>query len=160
MQGKRFFEGAMQQSLGTAANPAFLAYVFTCLVLSLNLLMLWISSGAIRARGGVAINPEDGARYGAPVSELDPPAVARLLRAHRNAEATIYPFLLLGLVYVLAGGGAAIAAPIFTIFIVARIAHSIVYLRAMQPWRTIAFAASLLAIFALMTAVLQVLLTT
>jgi uncharacterized MAPEG superfamily protein len=160
MQGKRFFEGTMQHSLGTAANPAFLAYVFTCLVLSLNLLMLWVSSGAIRARGGVAINREDGARYGAPVSELDPPAVARLLRAHRNAEATIYPFLLLGLVYVLAGGGAEIAAPIFTIFIVARIAHSIVYLRAMQPWRTITFAASLLAIFALMTAVLHVLLTT
>ena len=41
----------------------------------------------------MAINPEDGVRYGAPVSELDPPAVARLLRAHRNAEATIYPFL-------------------------------------------------------------------
>src|SRR3984957_5811766 len=112
MQGKRFFEGTMQQSVGTAANPAFLAYVFTCLVLSLNLLMLWVSSGAIRARGGVAINPEDGARYGAPVSELDPPAVARLLRAHRNAEATIYPFLLLGLVYVLAGGVARIAIPI------------------------------------------------
>ena len=129
----------MQQSLGNAANPAFLAYVLTCLVLSLNLLMLWVSSGAIRAQGGVAVNPEDGARYGAPMSELDPPAVARFLRAHRNAEATIYPFLLLGLVYVLAGGGTGIAVPIFTIFIVARIAHSIAYLRAIQPWRTICF---------------------
>jgi uncharacterized MAPEG superfamily protein len=152
-------EGAMLQSFGTAASPAFLAYVFTCLVLSLNLLMLWVSSGAMRAKGSVAINPEDGARYGVPVSESDPPAVARLLRAHRNAEATTYPFLLLGLVYVAAGGGAGIAVPIFTIFIVARIAHSIVYLRAMQPWRTIAFAASLLAIFALMAAVLHLLLT-
>ena len=60
---------------------------------------------------------------------------------------------------VTAGGGTGIAVPIFTIFIVARIAHSIVYLRAMQPWRTIAFAASLLAIFALMAAVLHLLLT-
>jgi uncharacterized MAPEG superfamily protein len=149
----------MQQSLGNATNHAFFAYAITCLVLSLNLLTLWISSGAIRARGGVAINPEDGARYGARVSELDPPAVARLLRAHRNAEATIYPFLLLGLVFVLAGGGAWIAVPIFSIFILARITHSIVYLRAMQPWRTLTFFASLLAIFALMAAVLQVLLT-
>jgi prostaglandin-E synthase 1 len=148
----------MPQSLGISANPTFLVYVLTSLVLSLNLLMLWISSGAIRARGGVALNPEDGARYGARVSELDPPGVARVLRAHRNAEATIYPFLLLGLVYVLAGGGAGIAVPIFTIFTLARIAHSIVYLRAMQPWRTIAFAASLLAIIALMVAVLHILL--
>jgi prostaglandin-E synthase 1 len=148
----------MQQSLGTAANPTFLAYVLTSLVLSLNLLVLWVSSGAIRARGGVAINPEDGARYGAQVRDSDPPAVARLLRAHHNAEATIYPFLLLGLLYVLAGGGAGIAVPIFAIFTVARIAHSIVYVRALQPWRTIAFATSLLAIIALMAAVLHVLL--
>jgi uncharacterized MAPEG superfamily protein len=140
-------------------NPVFLTYAFTCVVLSLNLLALWVSSGVIRAKGGMAINPEDGARYGAPVSELDPPAVARLLRAHRNAEATTYPFLLLGLVYVLAGGGARVAVTIFTIFIAARIAHSIVYLRAMQPWRTVAFAASLLAIVALMAAVLDLLLT-
>jgi uncharacterized MAPEG superfamily protein len=149
----------MQRSFLTAANPAFLAYVLTCLVLSLNLLMLWVSSGALRAKGGMAINPEDGARYGAPVSELDPPAVARLLRAHRNAEATIYPFLLLGLLYVLAGGGAGMAVPIFAIFIAARIVHSIVYLKALQPWRSIAFAISLLAILALMAAVLHVVLT-
>jgi uncharacterized MAPEG superfamily protein len=149
----------MQQPFVTAANPAFLAYVLTCLVLSLNLLMLWISGGAIRAKGGVAINAEDGARYGAPVSELDPPAVARLLRAHRNAEATIYPFLMLGLLYVLAGGTAGIAVPIFAIFVAARIVHSIVYLKALQPWRTIAFATSLLAILALMAAVLHALLT-
>ena len=148
----------MQQSIGTAANPTFLAYVLTCLVLSLNLLLLWVSSGAIRARSGVAINPEDGARYGAQVRESDPPAVARLLRAHHNAEATIYPFLLLGLLYVLAGGGAGIAVPIFATFTVARIVHSIVYLRALQPWRTIAFSTSLLAIIALMAAVLHVLL--
>src|SRR5258707_15153884 len=106
----------MQQSLGTAANPTFLAYGLTCVVLSLNLVGLWVFSGAIRARGGVAINPEDGARYGARVSESDPPDVARFLRAHRNAEATIFPFLLLGLVYVLAGGGVGIAVPIFAAF--------------------------------------------
>jgi prostaglandin-E synthase 1 len=148
----------MDQSPGSFLTPALLAYAFTSLVLSLNLLALWISSGAIRAKIGVAINPEDGARYRAPVSELDPPAVARLLRAHRNAEATIYPFLLLGLVYVLAGGDARIAVPIFSIFILARITHSIVYLRAVQPWRTVSFAASLLAIAAMMAAVLHVLL--
>ena len=145
----------MQQSLEHAANPTFFAYVLTCLVLSLNLLMLWVSSGAIRAKAGVAINPEDGARYGVPVSEFDPPTVARLLRAHRNAEATIYPFLLLGLLFVFTGGKAAIAIPIFAIFVVARIVHSIVYLKAMQPWRTIAFAVSLLAVVALVGAIIH-----
>lgn len=145
----------MQQSIWTAAHPVFAAYAITCIVLCLNLLMLWVSSGAIRAKGGVAINPEDGARFGVPMSEIDPPTVARLLRAHRNAEATIYPFLLLGLLFVFTGGKAAIAVPIFAIFVAARIAHSIVYLKAMQPWRTIAFVVSLLAIVALMGAVIH-----
>jgi uncharacterized MAPEG superfamily protein len=145
----------MQQSIWTAAHPVFVAYAITCVVLCLNLLMLWVSSGAIRAKGGVAINPEDGARYGVPVSEFDPPTVARLLRAHRNAEATIYPFLLLGLLFVFTGGKAAIAIPIFAIFVVARIVHSIAYLKAMQPWRTIAFAVSLLAVVALVGAIIH-----
>ena len=142
-----------------AAGPALSAYAATAMILSLNLLSLWVSSGGMRARGGVAVNPEDGLRFGAAVAEGDPPAVARYLRAHRNAEATIYPFLLLGLVYVLAGGNVAVAVPIFAVFVVARIAHSIVYLKAMQPWRTIAFATSLLALLALMAALTLVLLT-
>jgi uncharacterized MAPEG superfamily protein len=139
------------------AHSAFVAYAVTCVVLCLNLLMLWVSSGVIRVKGGVAANPEDGSRFGVPVSESDPPAVARLLRAHRNAEATIYPFLLLGLLFVFTGGRAAIAIPIFAVFVVARIVHSIVYLKAIQPWRTIAFAVSLLAVVALMGAIIQVL---
>lgn len=134
------------------SSPILWAYALTSIVLILNLLALWVSSGARRARAGVAINPEDGARYGVPVSETDPPEVARYLRAHRNAEASIYPFLALGVVYVLVGGKASVAVPIFVTFVFARVAHSIVYLRALQPWRTITFALSLLAIIALMLA--------
>lgn len=132
-----------------AAHPAFMAYAVTCIILCLNLLILWISSGAIRAKGGVAINPEDGARYGVPVSEVDPPHIARILRAHRNAEATIYPFLLLGLLFILTGGNAAFAMPTFAAFMTARLMHSVAYLKSLQPWRTIAFAASLLALVVL-----------
>jgi uncharacterized MAPEG superfamily protein len=143
----------------SSSGLAFTAYAATALVLCLNLLFLWVSSGGVRARGGVAINPEDGLRFGAQVAESDPPEVARYLRAHRNAEATIFPFLLLGLIYVLAGGGARLAIPIFAIFVIARIAHSILYLRAMQPWRTVAFATSLLAILAQMAALVFALVT-
>jgi uncharacterized MAPEG superfamily protein len=131
-------------------DPVLVAYSLTSVLLCLNLLLLWIASGAVRAKGGLAINPEDGARYNAPVSDQDPPAVARILRAHRNAEAVIYPFLLLGLVYVLAGGTITFAAPIFAIFVASRLVHSGFYLAAKQPWRTLSFAASLLATLALL----------
>jgi prostaglandin-E synthase 1 len=135
-----------------SGRSVVLVYSLTCALLCLNLLLLWIASGAIRAKTGIAINPEDGARYNAPVSDLVPPAVARILRAHRNAEAVIYPFLLLALVYVLTGGTSAVATPIFGLFVIARLAHSGFYLAAKQPWRTVSFAVSLLATLALLLA--------
>jgi microsomal prostaglandin-E synthase 1 len=131
-------------------HSVFLAYSVTSMLLCLNLLLLWVASGAARAKGGLAVNPEDGARYHARVSEQDPPAVARILRAHRNAEAVIYPFLLLGLVYVLAGGTFTFAVAVFGIFVASRLAHSVFYLAAKQPGRTVSFAISLLATMALL----------
>ena len=149
----------MQQMLGISASPIFLPYALTCVILNLNLLGLWIYGGVMRVKSKVATNAEDGALQRVPVSDVDPPAVARVLRSHRNAEATIIPFLFLGLLDVLAGGQVSIALPIFVIFILSRIAHSAIYLGAKQPWRTIAFAVSLLATFALMLGAMQAMLT-
>ena len=132
------------------SQPAFLAYAITCLVLCANLLLLWVYSGAMRGKAGTVINEEDVLQFGASLAEIDPVPVARALRAHRNAEASIYPFLLLGLVFVMAGGSAGIATILFGIFTLARVAHSIAYLRRMQPWRTISFVIGGLATIALM----------
>jgi uncharacterized MAPEG superfamily protein len=110
-----------------------------------------------RARSGIAINPEDAARFGAALEPHDPPAVARVLRAHANAQSAIFPFLLLGLAFVLAGGPYDVAVAIFAIFTIARIAHSIAYLAGKQPWRTISFAVAGLATIALMIALIWLL---
>ena len=131
-------------------NPAFFLYSVTALVLVLNLLVLWGYSGAARAAAGVQINPEDSVLLKAAHSELDPPAVARVLRAHRNAEALIYPFLVLALVFVLAGGALWLAKIIFGVFVAARLLHSFLYLNAIQPWRTVCFLVSGAALAALM----------
>jgi prostaglandin-E synthase 1 len=131
-------------------NPTFVVYAISCVVLSANLVFLWGYSGAVRAKTKTAINKEDAERRGAALERLDPPEVARVLRAHANAQATIYPFLFLGLVFVLAGGSAGFAMVVFGIFVVARILHSVVYLAGKQPWRTLLFIISGLAILALM----------
>jgi microsomal prostaglandin-E synthase 1 len=133
-------------------KPTFVVYAITALVLCANLLFLWGYSGAVRGKTKTAINPEDSARFGAPLKDTDPPEVARVLRAHANAQASIYPFLFLGLIFVLAGGSAGTAKIIFGIFTGARILHSVVYLTAKQPWRTILFIVGGLAILALMVA--------
>ncbi|WP_161554261.1 MAPEG family protein [Stenotrophobium rhamnosiphilum] len=132
------------------SNPAFIAYAIACLILSTNLIFLWAFSGATRGKTKTAINPEDAAKFGGTLVESDPPEVARVLRAHTNAQANIYPFLFLGLVFVLAGGSACVAQIIFSIFVAARLAHTFVYLKGKQPWRSIFFIIGGLATIGLM----------
>jgi prostaglandin-E synthase 1 len=124
--------------LNLATNPAFIAYAVAVVVLSLNMLILWGWSGAVRGRSKTTPNTEDSRGNNALV-EVDPPEVARVLRAHRNATANIVPFAILGLVYVLAGGGGTVAGVLFGVFTLTRMAHSFAYLGGRQPWRTIFF---------------------
>lgn len=131
-------------------NPAFFVYTIACLVLCSNLLFLWAYSGAIRGKTKITLNEEDAALFGGTIAELDPPPVARVLRAHGNAQASIYPFLFLGLIFVLAGGGVTAATILFGAFTVARLLHSFCYLKGMQPWRTVFFVVGALATISLM----------
>lgn len=118
-------------------NPAFVAYALACVALSCNLMFLWAYSGAARNKVRSTPNTEDTTRFGSTLSDIDPPEVARVLRAHANAQASIVPFLALGLVYVLAGGQPGAAVVYCTVFTVARWLHSWAYLGARQPPRTI-----------------------
>jgi microsomal prostaglandin-E synthase 1 len=121
------------------AGPVLLVYAVACIVLVADMLFLWVYSGVVRARVGIAINPEDAARFGVPLSEIDSPQVARVLQAHANAQATIFPFLALALAFVLIGGSLPSALILFSTFTAARIAHTAAYLRSEQPWRTLSF---------------------
>lgn len=135
------------------APHAIVEYAFTAALLVLNLLLLWIFSGVARAKSGRAVNAEDGRRSGVPVEVLDPPMVARVLRAHANAAALTYPFLVLGLVHVLLNGDPRLALITYAVFVVSRVAHSIAYVRGAQPWRSLFFVLSLLALLILLGSV-------
>jgi prostaglandin-E synthase 1 len=129
---------------------SFHAYILTAVALCVNVLFLWGYSGAVRARVKIAVNPEDAARLKIPLEAGDPPEVARVLRAHANAQAMIFPFLILGFLFVLAGGDATFAKVVFGIFVAARVIHSFVYLAGRQPWRTLFFVVGALATVVLM----------
>jgi prostaglandin-E synthase 1 len=128
--------------INLASQPAFVAYAVSIVVLCFNMLFLWGYSGAVRGKTKTTPNREDAGSIakGAQLVESDPPAVARVLRAHRNAMANIVPFAILGLVFVLAGASGPAPWVIFGVFTVARIAHSFAYLGEKQPWRTLSFA--------------------
>jgi prostaglandin-E synthase 1 len=135
-----------------AAQPAFVAYAASLVVLCLNMLLLWAYSGVVRGKTKTTPNREDTGTVskGATLAETEPPEVARVLRAHANATANIIPFAILGLVFVLAGGSGTAAAWIFGVFTVARVAHSFAYLGAKQPWRSIFYGLGGAATLALM----------
>ena len=128
-------------------NPSFLIYSASMVVLCLNVLALWGYSGAVRNRSKTTHNPEDlsGAAKGGSLVQVDPPTVARVLRAHRNAADNILPFAVLGLLFVLWGASPMLTAIFCGVFVTARIAHSLTYLNEKQPWRTVSFGVGALA---------------
>ena len=134
-------------------NPSFLAYTVACLVVCANLVFLWVYSGVQRSKTKTALNQEDAARFGAVLVQSDPAPVARILRAYQNAQASALPFLFLGLVFVLAGGGPTLATVLFGVFTVARLAHTVAYLKELQPWRTAFFLIGALCIAGLMLSI-------
>ena len=141
-----------------AESPAFMAYTVSIIVLSLNLLVLWGYSGAVRGKTKTTPNAEDAGGTGTKLVESEPPEVARVLRAHANAMANIVPFAVLGLVFVLAGGSAMAAEVLFGVFVVARVLHSFVYLAGKQPWRSMMFGIGALDTLVLMGFIVRALL--
>jgi uncharacterized membrane protein YecN with MAPEG domain len=110
-------------------------------ILCLNLMFLWAYSGSIRTKTKSTLNPEDALTIvkGASVVTSDPPEVARVLRAYGNAAANIFPFAMLGFLYVVYGASPLMCGILFGIFTLARLGHSFAYLGEKQPWRTLLF---------------------
>ena len=130
--------------------PGFRLLALCTLILTLKMHAVGIYTGVVRARVKTTSNPEDAARYGAQLSDVDPPEVARVLRAHRNDLENIPMFVLLALMAVLVGAsplGMRIALIAYT---AGRVGHSIAYLRSMQPWRSISFGVGQLSLLAVM----------
>lgn len=142
----------------TASNPTFVYYVLSVVALSGLMLLLWAFSGAVRGKTKTAMNPEDGRKFGATVVDHDPPAVARVLRAHANAQANIYPYFVIGLIFVCLGGNPTSGAVLFGLFTFARFAHAVVYLAGKQPWRSLSFILGGIATVVLMVDVVVLLL--
>ena len=142
------------QSLAT--NTAFVAYAYMAIVWSLNLLVLWAYSGAVRGKTKTTPNQEDS-RTGNALLDVEPPEVARVLRAHKNAMANIVPFAILGLVYVLAGAPSMAAHVVFGVFTVVRLGHTWAYLGGKQPWRSIFFGLGALDTLVLMGLIVKTL---
>lgn len=132
------------------ALPGFRLYSMCVVVLALKMFVLALLTGRARARLKTVAIPEDAAMGDAQWLPAEHPAVERIMRAHRNDAENIPAFFAIGLVAVLAGApplGLSICCIVFT---AARLAHTILFLKAIQPWRSISFGVGTLAALALL----------
>jgi uncharacterized MAPEG superfamily protein len=123
-------------------NPAMQVYFASAVVLGFNVLVLANNTALSRAKAVEVVNPED--------QRINPKAqvvfeggndlTSRYRRAHRNALENIPLFLITGYLLALTAIPFTVLAALFGVFTVARISHSICYLKGLQPWRTASFA--------------------
>jgi prostaglandin-E synthase 1 len=129
------------------ANEAFESYAVCAGILVIKMIASALYTGAQRSKVKGYVNPED-ARFGGPDIQATPeekPEVARALRIQRNDLENIPLFFAIGLVYVLSGASAFGAAVYCWTFTLARIGHTVAYVRGMQPARALLFGVGALA---------------
>jgi glutathione S-transferase len=128
--------------LDLLAQPAVRVFAFWYLILVLKMLMLIFRTSATRMRLSSFASPEDYAAVGAAPAAGDgtpDERVERLRRALLNDLENILPFFGVGLIYALSGPSLGMARFLIGGFALARVAHTIFYVRGLQPHRSVAF---------------------
>jgi prostaglandin-E synthase 1 len=140
------------------ADPQFKLYAICSVILSLEMLVLGGYTAATRAKHKNYLNPEDVAvsyKDAKLVEGVEHPDVARVQRAHRNLIESLPMFFALGLIYLLASASPLGAKICFGAFTGARVLHAIVYIKEMQPWRTVMYAIGALSLVGMMVLILM-----
>jgi uncharacterized MAPEG superfamily protein len=133
----------------------FSAYALTSAILAAHLVLLAFYTAAVRAMRKRYLNPEDAKLNKAELVEIEHADVQRVKRAHQNALENAVPFFVIGALY-LATGATKTGAQIYCYtFLGARLLHSLFYVRAMQPFRTISFAIGALAVLGMVVHIIR-----
>lgn len=123
------------------SEEGLVGYVVCQCTLALASYGLGAYTAGLRVREQAVVNGED-VRPGFSVSEVEAPAVTRALRAHRNATENNSVFAILSALYLVAMDSPPLL-PLY-LFTAARITHSLAYLYALQPLRSIAYTLALI----------------
>src|SRR5712691_6542763 len=131
------------------ALPAVRLFAVVYLLLVLKMVAVGFATSFLRIRRRVFATPEDYALRGANPTPVPDEDIERIRRAHRNDLENILPFFPVGFFYALTGPPMIMARIYFIGFLVARVLHSVFYVRSMQPWRTVAFTVGMILMLAL-----------
>src|SRR6185437_10234538 len=129
-------------------------YALTAVVLEFKMAAIALVQGRGRLTTGLFTVPEDALLFSGTESPHEAPIVDRASKAWRNDLENIPIFLILAGIYVAAGLSQKAFTLYCTVFMVMRILHTYTYIKAMQPWRTVAFTIGAIAMFAMMLHIL------
>jgi uncharacterized membrane protein YecN with MAPEG domain len=122
------------------ALPAFQPLALFSTLLVLKMFAVGGVTANRRRLARVVVNPEDvRVNPGSQPREQEAPEVLRAKRVHANDVENIPGFLVLALIFTLAGASATAGWAYFGLYFVARVFHTFAYLKGLQPWRTAAF---------------------
>lgn len=123
--------------------PALHPFALALLALFAKTSLTSIAQVVCRFRSGRYLNPEDAALVGRQSVASEAPLVQRFAYVWRNDVENLPLFLALALTYVLIGATAVSATWLFSGYVLIRYLHTIIYLRGMQPWRTVLYLSGL-----------------
>src|SRR5271169_300362 len=115
-------------------------YALTTVILFFKMFANSIVQGIGRVNSKTFVTAEDAEFFAhVPPAPDEAPIVKRAAMAWRNDLEHIPTFLFLGLIYVTLGCWPEGAYIYFTIFATPRIMQTLLFLRGLQPWRTISY---------------------
>jgi uncharacterized MAPEG superfamily protein len=121
-------------------NPALNVFVLCLVVLSFKMLGIGYYQTFKRSMKKAFVNPEDAKFFGkSEPLQAELVDVQRASNAYRNDLENIPIFLFLALAYVMLECWEMGATIYFWTFTIARVFHTVAYIRGLQPWRTMAF---------------------
>ena len=124
-------------------------YALCVLVLFLKMLAISCYQGFFRLRHRAFTNPEDAGFFHRDVNSRELPQVSQAARAWANDLENIPLFFVLGGLCIAVEATGVATTWLFCTFTVARVMHTVMYLRGRQPWRTIAYGVGLICLLGL-----------
>lgn len=126
------------------AYPALPAFAMALAALFLKTTLTSTLQVLARFRSRRFMLPEDAALVGVRPQSAESAFVQRCAGVWRNDVENLPLFLTLALTFVLLGGDAKSAQLLFAAYVVLRYAHTVIYLRGVQPWRAVCYLAGML----------------
>lgn len=134
-------------------SSALNVYALCVVVLFLKMFAVSCYQGFFRIRSRAFTNTEDAAFFNRIAREKELAQVTRATKAWVNDLESIPAFFALGGLAVAMNAPASITAGLSVLFTLARVLHTVAYLKGVQPWRTVFYGVGVLCLLGLCAAI-------